>query len=200
MLTPVAKSWPSQYCLAANELAIQIHGGYGYTRDFPVEQFYRDNRLNPIHEGTNGIQGLDLLGRRIVANDGLGMTVLQRLVVEDCNAAEQDRPELAGYSQRLLAAFGRLEEVTDLLSSSADRAVGLANSSVYLNAFGTCVVGWMWLSQLLEVSRATSDDYYLGKSLAGRYFFRFELPKVTAMFDLLESLDDTTLQLNPDWL
>ena len=66
VLTPIAKSWPSQWCLAANDLAIQVHGGYGYTREYPVEQFYRDNRLNPIHEGTHGIQGLDLLGRKVI--------------------------------------------------------------------------------------------------------------------------------------
>jgi alkylation response protein AidB-like acyl-CoA dehydrogenase len=65
-LTPIAKSWPSQWCLTADDLAIQVHGGYGYTRDYPVEQFYRDNRLNPIHEGTHGIQALDLLGRKVV--------------------------------------------------------------------------------------------------------------------------------------
>ena len=65
MLTPIAKAWPSQYGPVADDLAIQVHGGYGYTRDYPVEQFYRDNRLNPIHEGTNGIQGLDLLGRKV---------------------------------------------------------------------------------------------------------------------------------------
>ena len=62
VLTPVVKSWPSQWCLEANSLAIQVHGGYGYTRDFNVEQLYRDNRLNSIHEGTHAIHGLDLLG------------------------------------------------------------------------------------------------------------------------------------------
>ena len=62
VLTPIAKSWPSEWCLEANSLAIQIHGGYGYTRDFPVEQYWRDNRLNMIHEGTHGIQAMDLLG------------------------------------------------------------------------------------------------------------------------------------------
>ena len=56
VLTPIAKSWPSEWCLEANSLAIQVHGGYGYTRDFPVEQYWRDNRLNMIHEGTHGIQ------------------------------------------------------------------------------------------------------------------------------------------------
>src|SRR3546814_14000657 len=63
ILTPIAKAWPSEFCLEANKLAIQVLGGYGYTRDYPVERLYRDNRLNPIHEGTNGIQALDLLGR-----------------------------------------------------------------------------------------------------------------------------------------
>ena len=78
MLTPIAKSWPSQWCLAANDLAIQVHGGYGYTRDYAVEQFYRDNRLNPIHEGTHGIQALDLLGRKVVLDGGRGLGAARR--------------------------------------------------------------------------------------------------------------------------
>ena len=76
MLTPIAKSWPSQWCLEANSLAIQVHGGYGYTKEFDVEQCYRDNRLNAIHEGTHGIHGLDLLGRKVVMQDGAGLTLL----------------------------------------------------------------------------------------------------------------------------
>ncbi|HEY2977729.1 MAG TPA: acyl-CoA dehydrogenase family protein, partial [Burkholderiaceae bacterium] len=76
VLTPIAKSWPSEWCLEANSLAIQIHGGYGYTRDFPVEQYWRDNRLNMIHEGTHGIQALDLLGRKVVMDGGAGLKLL----------------------------------------------------------------------------------------------------------------------------
>ena len=76
LLTPVAKSWPSEFGLAANDLAIQIHGGYGYTRDFDVEQVYRDNRLNPIHEGTHGIQAIDLVGRKILRDGGVGLALL----------------------------------------------------------------------------------------------------------------------------
>jgi alkylation response protein AidB-like acyl-CoA dehydrogenase len=70
LLTPVAKSWPSEFGLAANDLAIQIHGGYGYTRDFDVEQIYRDIRRNPIHEGTHGIQAIDLVVRKILRDGG----------------------------------------------------------------------------------------------------------------------------------
>jgi butyryl-CoA dehydrogenase/acyl-CoA dehydrogenase len=80
LLTPIAKSWPSQWCLAANDLAIQVHGGYGYTRDYNVEQFYRDNRLNSIHEGTHGIQALDLLGRKVRLHDGESMRLMDRVV------------------------------------------------------------------------------------------------------------------------
>ena len=83
ILTPIVKSWPSQYCLEANSLAIQVHGGYGYTREYPVEQFYRDNRLNPIHEGTHGIQALDLLGRKAGMQDGAALQLLMREIERD---------------------------------------------------------------------------------------------------------------------
>ena len=76
VLTPIAKSWPSQWCVEANSLAIQVHGGYGYTRDYNVEQLYRDNRLNSIHEGTHGIQALDLLGRKVLIDSGRGLRLL----------------------------------------------------------------------------------------------------------------------------
>ena len=92
MLTPIAKSWPSQWCLAANDLAIQVHGGYGYTRDYAVEQFYRDNRLNPIHEGTHGIQALDLLGRKVVLDGGRGLELLaERMRATTARAAGRRR-------------------------------------------------------------------------------------------------------------
>ena len=70
LLTPIVKAWPSDYALAANDIAIQVLGGAGYTRDFQVERLWRDNRLNAIHEGTNGIQALDLLGRKILGDGG----------------------------------------------------------------------------------------------------------------------------------
>jgi alkylation response protein AidB-like acyl-CoA dehydrogenase len=76
LLTPIAKSWPSEFCLEANKHAIQVLGGYGYTRDYPVERLYRDNRLNPIHEGTHGVQGMDLLGRKVMQNGGRALQLL----------------------------------------------------------------------------------------------------------------------------
>ena len=89
LLTPVVKSWGSDYALKANELAIQILGGYGYTRDYPVAQCYRDNRINPIHEGTTGIQGIDLLGRKLLHADGRSYAALMLRIGETVAHARQ---------------------------------------------------------------------------------------------------------------
>ena len=91
ILTPIAKSWPSQWCLEANSLAIQVHGGYGYTREYDVEQHYRDNRLNPIHEGTHGIQSLDLLGRKVIQRDGALLAELGDAIGRDAGAGHGGR-------------------------------------------------------------------------------------------------------------
>ena len=131
VLTPIAKSWPSQWCLEANSLAIQVHGGYGYTRDYDVEQYYRDNRLNPIHEGTHGIQGLDLLGRKVTMQDGAGLKLLDRRSRRPSQRAQVDRQrrralrdELASIWSRIVdmtAAFGN--QVTPLLHSRIRQSI-----------------------------------------------------------------------------
>ncbi|MFF0241542.1 acyl-CoA dehydrogenase [Rhodococcus pyridinivorans] len=199
LLTPIAKSWPSQWCLEANSLAIQVLGGYGYTREFDVEQFYRDNRLNPIHEGTHGIQGLDLLGRKVIMQGGAALALLGEAVGETIVRATQAGGDAAGYAQQLGAAVARVAETTATLWSTGDPAVALANSSVYLEAVGHVVVAWMWLEQLLAVGDR-EGDFFDGKRAAARYFFRFELPRTGPQFDLLASLDRTTLDVSPSVL
>jgi butyryl-CoA dehydrogenase len=208
VLTPIAKSWPSQWCLAANELAIQVHGGYGYTRDYPVEQFYRDNRLNSIHEGTHGVQAIDLLGRKVAMQGGAGLMLLIETIrsttaratatVSEGVVSEGAVSEAAGFAAQLDAALERLAVVTGRLYGTGDPALTLANASVYLEAAGHLVIGWLWLEQLLVVGERT-DDFYAGKRQAARYFFRYELPKTKAQFDLLESLDQTTLEMQESW-
>ena len=203
ILTPIAKSWPSQWCLEANNLAIQVHGGYGYTRDYNVEQFYRDNRLNPIHEGTHGIQGLDLLGRKVVMQGGAALQALDarvRATIARCMAVpDPGSQRLAGQLDEM---WTRLEEVTVTLHGAGDSNRTLANASVYLEAFGHLVIGWIWLEQALVAGRSmtgTDDDFYKGKLAACRYFFAFELPKVGPMLALLASLDTTTLTMEDAW-
>jgi len=196
-LTPIAKSWPSQWCLEANSLAIQVLGGYGYTREYDVEQHYRDNRLNPIHEGTHGIQGLDLLGRKVVAQGGAGLALLASTI--GATAVRATSPELAPLGAQLQAVLDRVVEVTGTLWGSGDVEVALANASVYLEAVGHLVVAWVWLEQAL-VAEGRTGDFYDGKRAAAQFFFRYELPRTGPQLDLLASLDRTTLDLQDAWL
>jgi butyryl-CoA dehydrogenase len=196
-LTPIAKAWPSQWGPVADDLAIQVHGGYGYTRDYPVEQFYRDNRLNPIHEGTNGIQALDLLGRKVVMQDGAGL----RLLAESISATtvRAAGTEWADFAADLDAAMARLGSVTSTLWGAGDPELALANATVYLEAAGHVVVAWLWLEQALAIG-AAAGDFAQGKRAAARYFWRWELPKVHTGLALLESLDRTVLDTDGNWL
>ncbi|TFV98684.1 acyl-CoA dehydrogenase [Oxalobacteraceae bacterium OM1] len=200
ILTPIAKSWPSQWCLEANNLAIQVHGGYGYTREYNVEQFYRDNRLNPIHEGTHGIQGLDLLGRKVRMHEGAAFKALGAEVQKTIGKA-LEVPELAGHAKALGKVLQRIEKVTQALYGAGDMNKTLANASAYLEAFGHAVIAWIWLEQaLLAVGKDGHDaDFYRGKLQAAAYFFNWELPKVYPQLDLLESLDTTTLDMQDAW-
>jgi alkylation response protein AidB-like acyl-CoA dehydrogenase len=193
ILTPIAKSWPAQWCLAANDLAIQVHGGYGYTRDYKVEQFYRDNRLNPIHEGTHGIQALDLLGRKVVMHDGAAFKLFADRVSTTIASASASE-NLAEFAASLQRRMWRLAEVTRLVWMAGDSQLTLANASIYLEAFGHIAIAWIWLEQAIVAKNATSD-FHEGKLSATRYFFRWELPKVDAQLDLLASLDRTTLDM-----
>ncbi|ROZ99194.1 acyl-CoA dehydrogenase [Gordonia sp. OPL2] len=197
VLTPIAKSWPSQWCLEANSLAIQIHGGYGYTKEFDVEQYYRDNRLNPIHEGTHGIHGLDLLGRKVIMQGGAGLTLLAETIGDTVQRAAADETA-AGYAADLRSALDQLVTTTTQVWSTGDPAVALANSTAYLESAGHIVLAWMWLDQLLAVGDRTGD-FYDGKRAAAGYFFRYELPKAVAGLSLVASLDRTTLDADPAW-
>jgi Acetyl-CoA dehydrogenase C-terminal like/Acyl-CoA dehydrogenase, C-terminal domain len=204
ILTPIAKSWPSQWCLEANSLAIQVMGGYGYTRDFPVEQFYRDNRLNPIHEGTHGIQGLDLLGRKVVMQEGAAFKLLgARIGATVQRGLSAEREDTKHFAAVLGGMAQRLSQVTQTLWSAGDVNRTLANATIYLEAFGHVVLAWIWLEQSLVASanyRDSESAFYHGKWQACRYFYTFELPKVVPMLELLESLDTTALDTDAAWL
>jgi alkylation response protein AidB-like acyl-CoA dehydrogenase len=199
MLTPIAKSWPSQWCQESISHAIQIHGGYGYTRDYNVEQFYRDNRLNPIHEGTHGIQALDLLGRKVVMQGGAGFELLlETLRASIARASATNDAELTQFADALSAALDRVVSVTRTLHGTPDIGQTLANASAYLEAAGHTVLAWIWLEQMLAAHGRTGD-FYDGKRQAARFFMRWELPKVYPQLALLESLDATTVEMADSW-
>ncbi|WP_412740287.1 acyl-CoA dehydrogenase [Krasilnikovia sp. MM14-A1259] len=196
VLTPVVKSWPAQWCLAANDLAIQVLGGAGYTRDFNVEQRYRDNRLNPIHEGTHGIQAMDLLGRKVLLDGGLGLGILLARITRTADRARLVDATGAAYAEHLMTVAERLATVTASLRGLGDPAAILADATAYLEATGHLVVAWLWLEQWLATNGQTGA-FYDGKRAATHYFFTRELPKVAPMLDLLAAADRFTLDLDP---
>jgi hypothetical protein len=198
LLTPIAKSWPSQWGQESNSLAIQVLGGAGYTRDYDVEAHWRDQRLNPIHEGTHGIQALDLLGRKVLGGGGASLAALAGRVQETVARARELGGEPAAHGEALTSMVDRLGEVTLALAGLGDPERTMANATVYLEAAGHVVVAWMWLEQLVAVGDK-EGDFYEGKRAAARYFFRWELPKVAPMLDLLASGDTTTLDMRDAW-
>jgi len=206
LLTPICKAWPSQFGPRANDMAIQIMGGYGYTRDYPVEQMYRDNRLNPIHEGTDGIQAIDLLGRKVGLNEGRGLELLAGAISACCAEARQD-DALAPLADALQQRFDGVRDVTsNLLDKMADGESGtaLANASLYLEAFGHTVIAWMWLRQAVVATRLSAgadkaDDHLAGKLQACRYFFAYELPRVDQLAAVLRRGDQTCAEMADNW-
>jgi butyryl-CoA dehydrogenase len=199
VLTPIAKSWPSEWCLEANSLAIQVLGGYGYTRDFMVEQYWRDNRLNMIHEGTHGIQALDLLGRKVVMDGGAGLKLLAARVGETIQRAGQV-PGLAVPANELAAALQKLGAATKSAWATGVPEEALANATPYLQAFGHVVLAWLWLDVALAVRRPGSNEgvFAQGKLAAMHYFFAYELPKIDAWLGVVSRREALVRELPDD--
>lgn len=191
LLTPIAKSWPSEHCLEANKWAIQILGGYGYTRDYPVERYYRDNRLNHIHEGTYGIHGLDILGRKVRIENGLPL----RLLIDEI---EKDITMGVGIFDNEITALrdviAIMQEATAAAINLSNQEIALANATQYLDAFGNMVIGWLWLKQAIAAQTIRTNnlnkEFYDGKILACKYFFTHRLPKAKLDFEIIAKFDD----------
>lgn len=196
VLTPIAKSWPSEWCLEANSLAIQIHGGYGYTRDFPVEQYWRDNRLNMIHEGTHGIQGMDLLGRKVLMEEGKGVKLLGARMMATAHKA-QAFPDLADNAKALTAALHKVTQATQSAWSTGQPQEALANAVPYLQAFGHLVLAWIWLD-VSASCRGENSPQQTGRQAAAHYFYRYELPKIDAWLNVVGNRDMTCANLSEE--
>jgi len=200
VLTPIAKSWPSEHCLEANSLAIQIHGGYGYTRDFPVEQYWRDNRLNMIHEGTHGIQAADLLGRKVVMKDGAGLQLLVETIGATTAKAGQ-YTALAAYAAQLNLALQEVQSATQAAWASGSAQQALVNAVPYMQAFGHMVLAWMWLDMACAVlahDAHLADAANKGRMGACRYFFHYELPRINAWLQVVRTCDNACAEMMED--
>ena len=204
ILTPICKAWPSRYCLEANDMAIQVLGGAGYTRDYPVERLYRDNRLNAIHEGTNGIQGMDLLGRKILADGGQSLMVLAGRIqktlakaskVEQCAPMAAQLGDVLESIQSCIAVLGQA-------AAGGELRKALADASLFLECFGHAVVAWIWLDKAVlaakSLDEASGDDghFYQGKLSAARYFYRNELSEVPGKLKVVTAMHGDSLNMD----
>ncbi len=207
LLTPIAKSYPSEMCCLTTSAAVQILGGAGYTTDFPVEQFYREARIHPIHEGTTGIHGLDLLGRKIIIKNGKSLQLLVAEMLKTIEKASSiDR--LKPFAQKLQTYLGKTDTVTKHLLSlaSKDLEIFLSDATLYLELFGIMTIAWQWLVQAIKAEEAllagaAGDDYdfYQGKIFTLRYFYEYELVKVDSLMKRLLSEDNVTVEMRGEW-
>ncbi len=207
LLTPIAKSYPSEMACLTTSAAVQILGGAGYTTDFPVEQFYREARIHPIHEGTTGIHGLDLLGRKVTMHGGKAVQLLAEEIQHACAEASKS-PDLQPLATHLADALTELTTITRelLVVAATDPEAGFADATLYLDLFGIVVVAWQWLRQATVANLAlpttqTDDDrnFYQGKLATARYFFEYELVKCHALARRLQSTNRVTVAMQGEW-
>ena len=208
LLTPVFKAWPSEFGPKANDLGIQVLGGSGYTREYYSEQFWRDNRLNPIHEGTNGIQALDLSFRKLWQKNGLGLKTLKREIESDLSQIVT--PKTGTMAKELVHYLTALHEIIIHVSGtikSDKQGTLLANAQALMNVFAQIVVSWIWIRQasVAEQKLMKADvtekeaNFYKGKIQAAQYFISWELPTIERDLKILKQDNDVCSDMNPDW-
>lgn len=203
LLTPIAKSYPAEMGTQAVSAGMQVLGGAGYTDDFPLEQYYRDIRVNAIYEGTTGIHGLDLLGRKVMLENGKALKLFTQEVQSTMEQAQQLK-SLQPLVLTLAEAADGLSKVTLHLIQLAMQQkpeVFLADATLYLEFFGIVTIGWQWLKQAIVAQQAlennpVSDElhFYTSKMAACTYFYEYEIPKVAALQKRLLSDKRVTLE------
>ncbi len=208
ILTPVAKSYPSEMGIQAISQGLQCLGGSGYCEDYPLEQYYRDCRIHPIHEGTTGIQAMDLLGRKVIMQNGRAFLLYINELQDTITAAGKYKA-LEKFAEKLNQALTKLQDVTAHLISIArqeDPEAFLADATLYLEFFGHVTIAWQWLLQGIAVQKALNNgaakkdfNFYHGKMFTLRYFFAYELPKTLGLAECLMDDDRLTLEIQTDY-
>lgn len=208
LLTPIAKSYPAEMGIHAVSQGMQCLGGYGYCDEFPLEQYYRDARIHPIHEGTTGIQGMDLLGRKVVMKNGKAMALYFDEVRSTIQSASGD-DALSACADELEAALKTLEDVTAHLAGIAMKGeieLFLADATLYLELFGIIAIAWQWLAQARVARKAlqgnpseSDSNFYNGKLAAFRFFFAYELPRIAGLARRLRNSDGLTVAMKTEY-
>ncbi len=207
LLTPITKSFPAEKGFEATALAVQVHGGYGYSSEYLPEAWLRDQKLNSIHEGTTGIQGMDLLGRKVMSKGGAALQLLaSEIQAAMRHAGEAPNGELEDLVALMARALNRVSEATMRLGQmgmSGDAESMMRHSTDYLEMASILVVGWQWLKQAAVAAQKRSadgdDTLYAGKLQAARYFLRTELPRIDHLAELCVTAEDSYAAMRPEW-
>jgi butyryl-CoA dehydrogenase len=205
LITPIAKSYPSEMGVHSTSAAVQVLGGAGYTTDFPVEQYYREARIHPIHEGTTGIHGLDILGRKLLINDGMGWS----LWMQEIDKSIEELNKYPGLDDLRLSFddhYTIAKDVTEVAIGKIKDGpeVFLADATLFLEMCGHLAIGWMWIKQAKISSEKLESDggdrnFYLGKIETARYFMEYELVKIKFLSERLSSNSYPTIIMKKDW-
>lgn len=206
LLTPIAKSYPSEMGTMAVSAGMQCMGGAGYCDDFPLEQYYRDIRVNAIYEGTTAIHGMDLLGRKIFMANGK-TAQLYAAELAKTNEEAQQRPRLKARAGQLAQAAGALQQITQHLGRLAGThapEVFLADATLYLEYFSIVTIAWQWLKLAVVADRALDGTphgedlhFYESQLHTCTYYYEYELPKTAALHQRLSSDNHLTLDIKP---
>lgn len=207
LLTPIVKTYPSEMGIVSTSQAIQCLGGYGYSSEFPVEQYMRDSRIHPIHEGTTGIQGMDLLGRKVTMNKGAAVKIYLNEIKKAAAEASLSA-ELQSHAVRLENAVSLWKEVTNtLLGAAAGGNIDLflADATLYLEFSGIICIAWQWLLQgiaaVKKLAAAASDEeknFFTGKIFTLNYYYEYELPKIQGLSAMLKEMSGLTVKMRPE--
>ncbi|MES2797125.1 MAG: acyl-CoA dehydrogenase [Bacteroidota bacterium] len=205
LLTPIAKSYPSEMGCLSTSAAVQILGGAGYTTDFPVEQYYREARIHPIHEGTTGIHGLDLLGRKTLMKNSQALLFFMAELSETI-AQSTHSEELNPFGKKLQKYQLKVSEVTQrlFLIAQKDTEVFLSDATIYLEMTGILTIAWQWLLQGIAAHKtlkinSVEADFYHGKLQTMAYFYEYELIKIDYLAERLMSKNQVTIDMQPNW-
>lgn len=210
LLTPIMKTYASEQGNRSVSLGIQILGGYGYTMDFPLQQYYRDLRIMAIYEGTTGIQALDLLGRKVVMENGRAVQLLSQAILQTADEADA-YPVLKNAAAALRRSLHQISEVLQYLGAFA-RSGNLerytADATVFMEMSGYVVIGWQWLKMAVVAQRALekgdftqqNSSFYSAKIHTAQFFFRYEMPHVAACArTLMEKSCLTDVEAGTEW-
>ena len=206
VLTPVCKAYGSEASYDSIVLAIQCHGGYGFSEEFPLAQMLRDCKVFPIYEGTNGIQAMDLLGRKVVMKNGAALQALVAQIHQTIDRASQIA-SLTPMAQQVLAALNDVVETTTQLGGiamSGDIEGYMSAATPYLRMFSRLVLSWLFLWQAIIAQKtlengATDQNYYEGKLATARFYLNNELPHLHATAQILKSGERTAVDFQEDW-